>query len=124
MNTFLKWLLGLGLLGGGLWYVDKNIIGLGLTPNPKLDPIYSKQFVIDSAQRLLVLFQKNRGVDLSGRNEEQKRNVRFFQIATNGYQTSIESKSPPLREDGIWDSATSAAFLELTGYSPLATTIG
>ena len=106
----LGWLLGLGLLGGSLWYIDKNIIGLGLSGNNPT--AQDDRVTIRATQDLLAFFNRNGGITPSSANAEQNARVRAFQIAWS--RTEI----PKLRTDGIWDSTTANVFRELTGYSP------
>ena len=106
----LGWLLGLGLLGGGLWYIDKNIISLGLTGQGAAGQ--NDQAITQAAQDLLAFFNRNRGITPNSSNAEQNARVRAFQV-----NWSL-SELPKLRTDGIWDSTTANVFRQLTGYSP------
>lgn len=99
----LGWLLGLGLLGGGLYWWSQT------TP----DPIQANREAIGRAQELLASFQRNNGVVLDGSNPGQVRLIQMFQESWNR-----SPQLPKIRTDGVWDSQTAQVFKQLTGYSP------
>lgn len=103
----LGWILGLVLLGGGLYL---------FRPIPAIyTPEMAKRDLNTRAQELLVFFNRNKGITAGTQNIEQNKLVSSFQYAWNLTVTVQISK---LRTDGVWDSSTAYAFRQLTGYSP------
>lgn len=96
-------LLGLGLLGGGLYYFWPK----------SMDNVQANREAIGRAQEVLASFQRNNGLILDGTNPGQVRLIQMFQEAWNK-----APQLPKLRTDGVWDSQTAQVFKQLTGYSP------